>query len=815
MLKNYFKIAWRNLMKNKVFSFINIFGLSAGLACCMLILLYLRNELSYDKHHVNIEQLYQVGTTYIRDGKEDRRSTNPAPMALAMKQDFPEVKETVRLIRLFAEDKTLFQYTVPGLGLTSFYETKGFLADPSFFRMFTYNFIEGDPSSALDNPNSIVISKEIAERIFGDQPALNKVIHLSSTTNGDYDYKITGVFKPSSNPSHIDGRFFICMNGGEVERYIKGHTNMAKNNMFLTYLMLKPGADPNRLEGKFPDFVNKYMGKDLKAAGFYKKLFLLPVKRIHLHADMPVDVTPVGSMTYLYILLSIAVFTLLIACINFMNLSTARSSRRSVEVGIRKVLGAERKALIGQFLGESLLLSLISFVFAIIIMQLLLPAFEKASGKTFALHASSYLVMFGLFLGLSIITGLLAGSYPAFYLSSFKPVLVLKGMLANSFAAVSLRKGLVIFQFVISVILIISSVVITEQMHFLRSADLGFAKDQQMVIPLQSDVSKSLYAALKNEIRQNKQVLSVGAALFYPGISNPSDETLHRQEQNMDEGVNAKTNWVDESLLQTLQIQPIAGRLFSPEFPGDTASNVILNEEAVNKMGFSSPEAAIGQNAVLEFQGQSYSNKIVGVVKDFHFQDLHVPITGYAFYLNNKINYNYIIAHITGDAGELIRSVEKSWHKLNPNEPFMFSFLDEDFQKNYIAEDRLSAIVGYFTIVAILISCLGLFGLATFSTEQRLKEIGVRKVLGASVTNVVTLLSKDFLKLVLIAVVIASPVAWWVMNKWLQAFAYRIHIDWRVFVITTLTALTIAFVTIGLQVIKAAVANPVKSLRVD
>jgi len=374
----------------------------------------------------------------------------------------------------------------------------------------------------------------------------------------------------------------------------------------------------------------------------------------------------------------------------------------------------------------------------------------------------------------------------------------------------------VIFQFIISVVLIIASVVIMNQMNYLRSADLGFAKDQQIVIPLRSTTAKNIYASLKNDIRSNQNVQNVGASFYYPGIMNPSDMMLYKEGKTMNEGKDVHMNVVDESCLQTLDIKPVAGRLFSKDFPSDTSFRMILNETAIKGLGFESPQKAIGGKVHMDWRGQSYSWTIIGVVKDFHFQDLHVKIEPYGFQLNNVPQYNYLIVHSKAkDVSSLLKYINASWHKLNPNEPFEYSFLDEEFQKNYEAENRLSAIVGYFTIVAILISCLGLFGLATFSAEQRTKEIGVRKVLGASVTGIVALLSKDFLKLVGISILIASPIAWWAMNKWLQDFAYRTNISWTVFVITTITALLIALITISFQAVRAAVANPVKSLRTE
>ena len=818
MIRTYFKIAWNNLRKNKVFSFINIFGLAAGLACCMLITLYIRNEVSYDKYHKHAADIYQLGTNFIREGKETKMSGTPAPVAQAMQFEYPEIEQTTRLLALFNEDKTLLQYNEKNAAPQSFYETKGYIADSSFFRVFTYDFLEGNPATALNEPRTVVLSEEIARKIFGNQPALNKLLHISSGTNGDYDFMVTGVFRPVSKPSHIDARFFLSFKGGEIEQLAnRMATNFANNNMFFTYLQLKPGTDVAALQAKFPAFIDKYAGKDLKAQGFYKKQFLTKLTDIHLYSGMNQNVTPPGSVTYLYILTSIALFTLLIACINFMNLSTARSSKRSAEVGIRKVLGAEKSALVRQFLGESVFMSLIAFVFAFALVWFLLPAFNKLAGKELSLSFSQNTITIAAFLVLSVITGIVAGIYPAFYLSSFRPVKVLKGRFSNSLAAVSLRKGLVVFQFVISVALIISSVVIASQMRYLRSADLGFDKDQQVVIPLRSATAKQMYPSLKNELAKLPGVTNVGASLFNPGVFNPSDNLLYKEGQTMNDAKRTRMNWVDAGYLQTLNIKPVAGRLFSEAFPADTSFRMVLNETAIRDIGFPSAQDAVGKKVYFDYQGQQYGFDIVGVVKDFHFEDLHLPITPYGYQLNSNLdNFNYMLVHTRGaDMKALLSSIGAGWHRLNPNEPFEYNFLDEEFQKNYQAEDRLAGIVGYFTMIAILICCLGLFGLAAFSAEQRVKEIGVRKVLGASVSGIVGLLSKDFLKLVFVAIVIASPLAWYIMNKWLQDFAYRVDISWWVFVVAGIGAVLIAFITIGFQAIRAATVNPVKSLRTE
>lgn len=814
MLRNYIKIAWRNFANNKVFSFINIVGLAAGLSCCMLISLYLYDELRYDTQHTDVEQLYQIGTVFVRPDGETKTAASPYPIADALKLEYPEIENTTRLVNLFVDDKTLMRYDGPAKQSRVFYETNGYLTDPTFFSFFNYNFIEGSGKTALTTPNSIVLSEAIARKVFGNQAALNKVIYVESNTNGNNNYTVTGVYRPGTVPSHIDARFFMSFAGGGLAQYVQSQTGMAGNNMFFTYLKLKLGTDAQKLEAKLPAFVEKYMRKDLKAASFDKRQFLIAVKDIHLGTDLTHNVTPNGSLTYLYILFSIAVFTLLIACINFMNLSTARSSKRSGEVGIRKALGAGQGALVWQFLSESFLFSFFAFLLAIGFTWLLTPVFEQVSGKALQFSPAQLITILGGFFLLSLLTGLLAGSYPAFYLSSFQPIMVLKGRFTNSLAAVSLRRGLVVFQFTLSVVLIIASVVISKQMNFLRSADLGFAKDQQLIIPLRSTTAKASYPALKNTLANSTQIQSVGASAYYPGIFNPEDASHYGEGQTAKDAKLTRTNRVDADYLKTLAIKPVAGRLFSREFPADTNLRIVLNEQAVKEMGYKSAQAAIGKMAYTGSDGERVGFTIVGVVKDFHFEDLHLPITPYAFTLNRRNDYNYMVVHMkAGEISSVLKVVETSWQKLNPGEPFEYSFLDEEFQKNYVAENRLSTIVGYFTFIAILISCLGLFGLSSFNVEQRTKEIGIRKVLGASVGNVALLVSRDFFKLVLIAIVIASPLAWYVMTKWLENFAYQTQIGWPVFLVTTLLTLLITGLTVSFQSIKAALMNPVKSLR--
>ncbi|GAB3990907.1 ABC transporter permease [Spirosoma daeguense] len=819
MLTNYLKIAVRNLLRSKSFSAINIFGLSVGMTCCMLLLLYIRSELSFDKHHQYADRLYLMAQeTIIGKGNKgagsDKNETVSAPYAFALKAEFPEIEQVARLWMNLIDDKALLQVREGGKAVKSFYETRGYQVDSTFFDLFSYQFLEGNPRTALADRNSVVLSEEIARKLFGTTSAINKLIRISGTTGSGEEFKVTGVYRDESARSHIDARFFLPMSSGWVGGFLReSKLDFCCNNMFVTYLKLRTDANPAQLQQKFPAFMEKYASKDLKAVGFDKQLFLIPIPELHLFDQLNTIVTPTNTKTYLYILASIALFTLLIACINFMNLSTARSAKRAAEVGIRKVMGAERGSLIGQFLGESMVLSLLALAIAIGMVSVFLTVFNQLTAKSLQLSELFEPRILVAFITLALLTGLLAGSYPAFYLSLFNPAQVLKGKFANTLSAVTLRRGLVVFQFVISVGLVLATFVIQEQMHFLRNTSLGFTKDQQIAIPLSSKEARAIYTSYRSEILRNNQIEGAAGTQYYPGISNASDFLLYRPERGPLTSNQVETNWVDYDYMQNMGFRLITGRMFSRQFPGDTSNRLVVNEATLRK--FQIPLAkAVGQKLNMDWQGKTNQYEIVGVLKDFHFENLHQTIQPYAFLLNGQPDYNYIIAHVnTDNMANVLTFLEQKWKTLRPEEPFSYTFLNEDFQKNYVAEARTSRIVSYFTAISILISCLGLFGLAAFAAQQRTKEIGVRKVLGASTTNIVLLLSKDFLTLVVIAILIASPLAGWAMTKWLQNFAYKIDIPWWVFLVAGGMALTIAFITVSFQSIKAALMNPVKSLR--
>lgn len=810
MIKNYFKIAFRNLFRNKAFSFINISGLAVGLATCLLIMLYIFDESSYDKHYKDVDQLYRVASM---SQKGESWAAGPGPLAAGLKHDLPEVEQSTRLLT-FPDIATMLLKYDNGAEKKQFYETHGYYVDSAFFQLFTFDFKYGNINTALNEPNSTVISTDLAEKFFGKENPMGKAL-LITTPFGDFNYTVKGVFDKEKNKSHIPANYFLTMRNNDMWNWVQNQTRWATNNIFFTYIKLKPAVNARVFEKKLAPFFYKNAGEEMKMAGFSKTLFLQPVKDIYLHSAIGNEIGANGNITYLYILGSIAAFILVIACINFMNLSTARSQKRAKEVGVRKVMGAQKSSLINQFLGESLLMSVISLLLAFVLAWALLPVFNTLTQKNLQPLDQPQLLLW--MTALTFLTGLLSGLYPAFYLSAFRPVSVLKGKIINSFSATAIRKGLVVFQFTISICLILGAIVIWQQLSLLKNQQLGFNKEQQVVFPMAKAFksSNSDYNAFKTELLKNPSVKMVSSGSTYPGIADLNDMLFYAEGKTPNDFVDIRLTGVENDYTETLGFKIINGRSFSKDFTADSAS-IILNETAVTELGYTT-ENAVGKKIQYDFAGNHSILNIVGVVKNFNFESLHnavKPIGLTTGLFTNK--YSYTIASLkTNDYSRVLTEIEKIWVKLNPSVPFDYSFIDQDFQRNYEKEERMSDIVISFTTIAILIACLGLFGLSAFSAEQRTKEIGIRKVLGASVANVTALLSKDFIRLIIISIVIASPIAWYFLNKWLQDFAYRITISWWMFAAAGLTAILIALLTVSFQAIKAAIANPVKSLRTE
>ena len=812
MLKNYLKVAFRNLARNKVFTFINILGLAIGLATCLLILFYIFSESGYDRQNKDADLIYRVTCSGTLAGQKQRGwAAAPAPLAWALKADLPEVAVTTRLLRSPTMDKMLLT-AGQGISRKQFYETNGYYVDSTFFSVFTYDFKYGNATTSLDIPNSVVLSEEVAQRLFGDDNPVGRLVTIGMPF-GNFDYTVRGVFRTKDLKSHIPAHFFLSMRNSDNGQWMEQMTSWAAGAIFHTYLRLKTAVDPVAFENKLNIATDKRTGDALKAFGVSRHYTLQPLTGIYLHSNLENEIGPNGNANTLYILGSIALFILLIACINFMNLSTARSGKRAKEVGVRKVMGAERRSLVYQFLGESIGMSLLALLLALGITRLLLPLFNTVVQKKLQLFDEPRI--WGWISGLTLVTGILSGLYPAFYLSSFRPISVLKGKLLNNFSALAIRKALIVFQFTISICLVSGAIIITRQLNYLNNQPLGFNKDQQIVLPLQSKAAADNYTALKNELSKIASVRSVTSGDNYPGIASVNSMLFYGEGKTGSDGIVFRLDAIENDYFKTLGLTLLEGRTFRHNLDADSGS-IILNESALSRLGYSL-KTAIGRKIYSNLLGGLTTFEIVGVVKDFNYESLYNPIKPFGFttsYMGNR--YAYAIASVaTNDYPRLIQQMEGVWKKINPGVPFSYSFMDKDFQFNYEKDQRTSEIVRYFTIVTIFIACMGLFGLSVFSAEQRTREIGIRKVLGASVTNIALLLSRDFLGLVCIAILIASPLAWYGMTQWLQNFTYRIPIGWWLFPVAGLIAVGIAWLTVSFQAIKAAIANPVKALRTD
>ncbi len=792
MFKNYFKTAWRNLMKNKVFSFINILGLTIGITVCMMIYLFIMNEFSFDRFNKNKDQIYRVMRSAAIGDKSMRVAYLSGMQAPALLNDFKG--QIVRAVRVSQNDN-LFT-----AGSKSFHEKKELDVDTGFFSLFSFPLIKGTPATVLKDLNSIVLTETTAKKYFGSvDNAMGKIVTLNKET----PLKVTGIAKDVPSNSHLD--FDIVMS---LERHKDADwmTNWINNGVY-TYIQLAPNVTQAQVERQLPAFVEKYMGSDLRKYGFKWSLSLTPLKDVYFDSTSHDNIKH-GDKSVVYIFLSIAILILLIACINFMNLSTIRAAERSKEVGLRKVLGALRNNLVWQFIGESVLLTTISCILSVSLLLLVMPWYNQLLGYT--LNVSWNALPVYLFLvGVIIVVGFLAGSYPAFFLSAFSPIQALKGKLKLGKSGASFRQVLVVVQFSISVFLIVGTIIITKQMSFVKNKQLGYNKEQTLIIPIDNnDIYNNLYA-FKTELQNQSAVQSVCAMSGEPG-GFFDGQTFDVEDHA--EVWNARTEFTDFEYVKTLGLKIIAGRDFSSQFPTDTTAAVLINETAASKLGWT-PQQAIGkwiQNTIRD----STKRRIIGVVNDFNFQTLKQSVD--ALVISPASDRRQILVKLKpGNLQAGIETTRNAYNKAAPAYPFEYTFLDQQFDELYKKDIRQQTILSVFAGLAIFVACLGLFGLASFTATKRFKEIGVRKVLGSSVQGIVVLLSKDLLKPVLIATCIALPAGYWAMNKWLQSFAYRTNVSWWIFVLAALITFGIALTTVTVKAIKAALANPVKSLRTE
>lgn len=790
MLKNYLLIAFRNLKKDKVFSLINILGLALGMACSLLIMLWIRDERNQDKFNKNTTQLYSVYERQYYDNKIDAFHSTPGIMADEMKRVLPEVKYASGMAW---EDPATFQVG------NKIMEEKGNHAGMDFFLMFSYKLLQGTAATALNTPSTIAISRKMANDFFGSPDlAIGKTIRYENRK----DFKVTAVYE--NLPGEASEKFDYLINW---HAFLEDNSWAKEwgNNGPRTLLMLKSGTNPAAFEQKIVHFLDNYNKEQGK--GFHIQLGIQRFDDMYLHSHFgPTGKLEGGRIEYVRLFSIIAIFILLIACINFMNLTTARSVKRAKEIGVRKVVGALRSSLMKQFIGEAILLAFIAVVIALIVVVALLPAFNTLTQKEIVFPFGN-IVFWASILLLTGFTGLISGSYPAIFLSSFKPVTVLKGVLKLQTGSVWFRKGLVVFQFVLSIVLIIGTIVISRQINYIQTTDLGYDRENLVYIPLSGELPKQ-YAFFKQE------------SLNMPGIKEVSRISQTPTEiQNGTYGVdwegkdpNSKPMFTQAAIgydfASTMNIKVLQGREFSLAFGTDTAG-YILNEQALKKIGFKNP---IGNR--LTFWGKK--GTVVGVIKDFHFNSLHVPVNALILRLGEKDDYGSILIKTrAGQTKAALASLEKLCKQLNPKFPFTYQFSEDEYQKLYTSEIMVGKLSSCFAFLAIFISCLGLLGLAMFTAEQRTKEIGIRKVLGASIISLFSLLSKEFLVLVLVALIIATPLAWYMMYKWLEDYAYKTNISWWMFMFAGLVAIVITLFTVSFQAVKAALANPVKSLRTE
>jgi ABC-type antimicrobial peptide transport system permease subunit len=787
MLKNFLKIAFRNLVRHKGYSFINIAGLAIGMAVCVLLMLWVQDELSFDHFNKNVNHIYRLVQDQIDSKRVFKLAATPAPLAPACVEEFPEAIDYTR----FLPERGKVLLKIDG---NLFYEDGFAYADPSIFKMFTFPFVNGDPKTALSDLTSIVITEGIAKKYFGGEYPIGKTILVNNRNL----YTIKGIIKNIPQNSHL--KFSILAPFNKL-REVGLNFDWYYNHYF-AYLLLQKNASYKKFSEKLALLKEKYTPET--SSIFY----LQPLSEVHLKSDFEIDLY--GHTEFknqnIYILFSIAIFVLLIACINFMNLSTAKVSKRSKEIGIRKVVGANKAILIQQFFGETLILSLVALIFALVLVESFLPMFNNLSGKQLGMNYSDFKLIFGL-IGIVIITGLISGSYPALYLSSFKPASVLIGALRSRPKDSMFRTFLVTTQFALSIILIIATNIVFNQLHFIRNKDLGIDKEDIIYAPLRGEIRKNFQLA-KNELLNDPNVIGVTSSSDLPTytISSSSGNNIQWPGKNPNDSVLFHAFAVDYDYINTFGIKMLEGRNFSKDFPSDS-ENYILNETALKATGLESP---IGKLFTL----WGRKGKIIGIIKDFNFKSFHKRIEPLMLYLSDSSRYSFIKVN-SNNISAAISKIESTWKKFSPNVPIDCHFLNEEYENLYKTEKQLSKILKHFTFLAIFISCLGLFALSSFMAEQRTKEIGIRKVLGSTVSGVVLLFSRGFMKWVVVSNFIAWPVAYIAMNKWLQNFAYRTNIGIQTFILSGLLALVIAWITVSYKAIKAAMANPVEALRYE
>jgi len=785
MFRNYLKVALRNIIRHKGYSIINVAGLAIGMACAILILLWIQDELSYDRFHQNADRLHLIALTQKLETGQQTIPTQQAPLGPLLKENIPEISEYARFREYFytlAYDKNTFQEEI-------------YFVDPSFLTMFSFPLNQGDPATALDDPHSILLTETMARKYFGQNQLVGKVLRL----NEQVELTVTGIMQDVPHNSTLQ---FECLAPFGLLRELGFDIDEWLGNDYVTFVLLEEPASYQQVGEKIDFFCSDLYKQEKGTAECPHTMFLHPVTKAHLY---PLGWAG-GRIDYVYIFALAAAMILIIACMNFINISTARSVNRAKEICLRKVVGANRAQLGKQLLGESILLSLIAAAAAVAFAEFLLPVFNYRAGKELSLVYSNPVLIVGL-LAIVILTGVLSGMFPAIYLSAFQPVKVLKGHLKSGRGALQLRRILVVFQFALSLVLIIATIVISSQITYINNKDLGLNKENVLYL-LASQGIKEYYTTFKEELEKNPKVICVTAAA--QGITHINSSLGNNWDfdgRDPNQRLEIHFDWVSLDYAETFGLEMAEGRFYSEEFPSEMVDGIVLNEKAVELMGIKDP---IGKR----FSYWGNDKRIIGVVKDFHLEPLYETLKPMILIYHDFINYVYIRIAPDG-ASQALSYIETVYKRLEPAGTFQYGFLDDRYKREYRAELRLASLSRYGTALAIFIACLGLFGLASFMAEQRTKEIGIRKVLGASVTSIIRMMSKEFVMLVVVAILIASPLAYLAMNRWLEHFAYRTSLGWWVFVAGGLLALLITLMTLSFQAVKAALTNPVETLRYE
>jgi len=790
MLKNYFLTAFRSLKRNKLHASINIFGLAIGMTCCILIILFIQFELGYDRQNKNASRIYRLAI----DLEANNWAISAFPLGALLKENFPEVEEYARIkpSDLFIQNST---------NLTK-HKEKVFFADSTVFEILDIRMIKGNPVNALAKINSMVLTEERARAYFGDEDPIGKTL---TRVDNKTEFVVTGIFEPLPSNSHVHMNMMVSSENFSVMRAnAEGAWNYLTNHY--TYLVLPENFDFVTFETTISKFLDKY--HELKPEDTPNHIRLQPLTDIHLHSNRGLEVEANGNMNTVYILSAIAFFILIIACINFMNLTTAQSLKRAREVGVRKVVGGKRSHLIFQFLSESVLISLIALVLATALLGIVVPKFNELSGKQLVLNPLENITVVLAFLGITVVVGLIAGLYPAFFLSKFNPVAVLKGSFATNLSGQRMRKGLVVFQFAIAFIIMVGTYVVHNQLEYMRTKDMGFDREQTLIVKMPNDSIGS--EAIKNEMKRLASVKNVTQFIEIPGkMVRTTGIWYEGVKANQAENLYIFSGDVD--LIETMGMKMKAGQYFEAGTK-QFGKEFVINETAVKHFGWKSEEA-IGKLINFGERGEE-PGKVIGIIEDFHFKDLHETIDPLVMYLEPQYEGSFMAMKLkSGNITESVAEVQTTWKQFIPQHEFEYQFLDESFNSLFDQEKRLSTLFTIFSGLAILISCLGLFGLASFTMEQNRKSVAIRKVMGASVSNILYMMSKDLLKLVLIGMVVASPVAYYAMTKWLQGFAYSVGFGWLVFIYAAVVALVIAFATVSYHSLRAATTNPVNSLK--